>query len=104
MSMELVGRRLQVFVLDLTESLPNSPGNLYSIPSGTPLTPYRHADGVQSNYGGIRAQHLPTVTDVLTEISRDPHRILPESLHPNTESFHHPDGLLPVTCQESFAL
>ena len=93
MSMELVGRRLQVFVLDLTESLRNPPGNLYSIPSGTPLTPYRNANGLQSFHGVIRAYHVPTVADVL-----------PESLHPNTESFHHPDGLLPVTCQESFAL
>ena len=73
-------------------------------PQKSSLTPYRHADGLQSTYGGIRAQHLPTVTDVITEISRDPHKILPESLHPNTESLHHPDRLLPVTCQETFAL
>ena len=73
-------------------------------PQKSSLTPYRNTDGLQSTHGGIRAHHLPIVTDVLTEISRDPHRILPESLHHYTEPLQHPYRLLTDGCQETFAL
>ena len=104
--MELLGRSLQRFVLDLTESLQDSPQNLYSIPSEifTDFTEMQITNALQSPHGGMPAQYLPTLTDVLTENSREPHMILPESSHFNTESLHHPDRLLPVTCQETFPL
>ena len=61
-------------------------------------------DASQNPHGGMPAPYLPTVTDVLTEISREPHIILPESSYHNTESLLDLYRLLPATCQEPFAL
>ena len=54
------------------------------------LTRHRNTDALQSPHGGMLAQYLLTLTDFLTEISRDPYRILPESLQHYTEHLQHP--------------
>ena len=108
MSMELLGRSLQRFVLDLTESLRNPQQNLYSI----------HSEIVTDFFQKYRwfTEYLRRNTcTTLTHRHRCPHRnltgspqnppygILPETSHHNTESLQHPYNLLPATCRESFA-